>query len=64
MYSRAISSVMRRGALSVTVITATHDVKMLDAGDGALWITDGQTPRIQSRNEPDIKASTIDSQQE
>ena len=64
IYSRAISGVMPRGALSVTVITATHDMKMLDAGDGAIWITDAQISRIHSRDELDIKAATIDARQE
>jgi len=48
----------------VTVITATHDMKMLDASDRVVWITDGQISRIQSRDELDIKVGTIDGQQE
>lgn len=48
----------------VTVITATHDMKMLDASDRVIWITDGQVSRIQSRDELDIQLGSIDGQQE
>jgi len=48
----------------VTVITATHDMKMLDASDRVVWITDGQISRIQSRDELDIQVGTIDGEQE
>jgi putative ABC transport system ATP-binding protein len=43
----------------VTVITATHDMKMLAASDRVIWITDGRISRIQSREELDIRAGTI-----
>jgi len=48
----------------VTIITATHDMKMLDASDRVIWITDGQVSRIQSREELDIQIGSIDGQQE
>ena len=35
----------------VTVITATHDVKMLAVSDRIAWIRDGQLERIQNRDE-------------
>jgi len=44
----------------VTVITATHDMKMLAASDRVIWITDGRISRIQSREELDIRAGTIE----
>ncbi|MBN2451889.1 MAG: ABC transporter ATP-binding protein, partial [Lentisphaeria bacterium] len=44
----------------VTIITATHDMKMLDVSDRVVWITDGTVSRIQSRDELDIKVGTID----
>jgi putative ABC transport system ATP-binding protein len=44
----------------VTVITATHDMKMLAASDRVIWITDGQISRIQSRAELNIRAGSID----
>ena len=48
----------------VTVITATHDMKMLAASDRVVWITDGQVARIQSRAELDIQIGSIDGSQE
>ena len=48
----------------VTVITATHDMKMLDASDRVVWITDGKISQIQSRDELDIRVGTIDGQNE
>jgi len=48
----------------VTIITATHDMKMLDASDRVIWITDGQVSRIQSRDEMDIQVGSIDGHQE
>jgi putative ABC transport system ATP-binding protein len=48
----------------VTVITATHDMKMLSASDRVIWITDGKVSRIQSRDELDIQVGSIDGQEE
>lgn len=48
----------------VTVITATHDMKMLAASDRVVWITDGQISRVQSREELDIRVGAIDGQEE
>jgi len=48
----------------VTIITATHDMKMLDASDRVVWITDGKISRIQSREELDIRVGTIDGLEE
>jgi len=48
----------------VTIITATHDMKMLDASDRVIWITDGQVSRIQSRDELDIQVGSIDGREE
>ena len=48
----------------MTVITATHDMKMLAASDRVVWITDGKVTRIQSRAELDIQVGTIDSREE
>jgi len=47
-------------ASKVTVITATHDMKMLSASDRIVWIRDGRVDRIQSRAELDIQEGTID----
>lgn len=51
----------RRG---VTVITATHDMKMLAASDRVVWITDGMISRIQRRAELEISVGTIDGREE
>ena len=47
----------------VTIITATHDMKMLDVSDRVVWITDGKVTRIQSRAELDIKVGSIDGEE-
>lgn len=39
----------------VTVITATHDHKMLAASDRIAWIRDGEVERMQQRDEIDIQ---------
>lgn len=44
----------------VTVVTATHDMKMLAASDRVIWITDGRISRIQSREELAIRIGTIE----
>jgi putative ABC transport system ATP-binding protein len=38
----------------VTVISATHDHKMLSRSDRVLWIRDGRVDRIQNRDELNI----------
>ena len=42
-----------------TVITATHDHKMLDVSDRILWIRDGSVEKIQLRSELDIRLGKI-----
>ena len=44
----------------VTVLTATHDHKMLAKSDRVVWLTDGQITSIRGREELDIKIGTID----
>ena len=44
----------------VTVITATHDHKMLDKSDRILWIKDGAKDRLQRRDELDIRIGKIE----
>ncbi|MEX0775522.1 MAG: ABC transporter ATP-binding protein [Phycisphaeraceae bacterium] len=43
----------------VTVITATHDHKMLANSDRVLWIKDGQVDRLQRREELDIQEGEL-----
>ena len=48
----------------VTVITATHDHKMLDVSDRILWLVDGRIDRIQRRDELDIDVGGISGETE
>ncbi len=45
--------------LGVTVITATHDHKMLEVSDRIVWIKDGTIEKVQRRDEVDIRSGTI-----
>jgi putative ABC transport system ATP-binding protein len=44
----------------VTVITATHDHKMLDKSDRILWIKDGQVDRLERRADLDIRVGRVE----
>jgi len=44
----------------VTVITATHDHKMLDKSDRILWIKDGRVDRLQRRADLDIRVGRVE----
>jgi putative ABC transport system ATP-binding protein len=44
----------------VTVITATHDHKMLAASDRIAWLRDGRIERVQRRDEIDIQEGLAD----
>ena len=46
----------------ITIITATHDMKMLDASDRILWIRDGKIDRLEKRKDLNIKIGHIDGQ--
>lgn len=46
--------------LGITIITATHDTKMLSASDTVVWIKDGAIERIAGRDEIKIDVGTID----
>ena len=43
----------------VTVISATHDYKMLNVSDQVVWIRDGRIDKIQERSELDIKTGGL-----
>ncbi|HEX2949319.1 MAG TPA: ABC transporter ATP-binding protein [Armatimonadota bacterium] len=43
----------------VTVVTATHDHKMLATSDRIVWIKDGQVDRVQLRSELDIRLGAV-----
>jgi putative ABC transport system ATP-binding protein len=44
----------------VTIITATHDYKMLSASDRVVWIEDGRIKKIESRDQLNITIGGID----
>ena len=48
-----------RDDLGVTVITATHDLKMLRASDRVVWIDDGLITKVTTPDEMDIEISEI-----
>ena len=43
----------------VTIITATHDVKMLAASDRIVWMRDGRVARIERREDLDIEVGSV-----
>jgi putative ABC transport system ATP-binding protein len=43
----------------VTVITATHDHKMLDVSDRILWIKDGKVDRLERREDVNIRVGSV-----
>ncbi len=45
--------------MGITVISATHDMKMLSASDRILWLRDGKTQRIERRGDLDIEVGSI-----
>ncbi len=44
---------------NVTVISATHDLKMLDVSDRVVYIRDGLVERIRNRDEIEIEIGTV-----
>jgi putative ABC transport system ATP-binding protein len=44
----------------VTVISATHDIKMLNVSDQVVWIRDGQIDKIENRDELSISVGEIE----
>ena len=48
----------------VTVISATHDLKMLDVSDRVVWIRDGKLERIEEREDLDIKIGQMEGVEE
>jgi len=43
----------------VTIITATHDYKMVDVSDRTIWIRDGKVEKIQDRSEIHINIGQL-----
>ncbi len=46
----------------VTVVSATHDHKMLSVSDRVVWVRDGRVDRVVNRDELKIEVGTIDGQ--
>jgi len=46
-------------AKKVTIISATHDLKMIDVSDRVVWIRDGKIERIQERAEIDLQVGVM-----
>ena len=44
----------------VTVVSATHDHKMLNVSDRVVWVRDGRVDRVVNRDELKIEVGTID----
>ena len=45
---------------NVTIITATHDIKMLSASDRIVWVRDGTLAKIEKREDLDIQVGSIE----
>ena len=45
---------------NITIVTATHDLKMLSASDRVVWIKDGRVERVAKKGEVEIQVGTID----
>ncbi len=45
---------------NVTVISATHDYKMLNVSDQVIWIRDGRVEKIQDRSELEIRTGGLE----
>jgi putative ABC transport system ATP-binding protein len=48
----------------VTIISATHDLKMLNVSDRVIWISDGKIEKIENREELSISLGQIGDKQE
>jgi putative ABC transport system ATP-binding protein len=46
--------------LGVTVVSATHDHKMLATSDRILWIKDGSVDRLERRKDVDIRVGSVE----
>jgi len=44
----------------VTIISATHDLKMIDVSDRVVWIRDGKIERIEDREEIDVRVGEME----
>ncbi|HID06145.1 MAG TPA: ABC transporter ATP-binding protein, partial [Armatimonadetes bacterium] len=47
----------------VTIISATHDLKMLDVSDRVVWIRDGRIARIEDRAKLELHVGTVEGEE-
>ena len=47
----------------VTVISATHDLKMLDVSDRIFWVRDGKVERVEERSEIKLEVGTFEGEE-
>jgi putative ABC transport system ATP-binding protein len=47
----------------VTIISATHDLKMVDVSDRVVWIRDGQVERIEERSDIKINVGQMEGEE-
>jgi putative ABC transport system ATP-binding protein len=45
---------------NVSIITATHDLKMLDVSDRVIWLRDGLIERVEDRENITIKVGEVE----
>ncbi len=48
---------------NVTIISATHDLKMLDISDRIVWIRDGNVERIEERADVQLQVGVMDGEE-
>jgi len=48
---------------NVSIITATHDLKMLDVSDRVIWLRDGIIERVEDRENIDIKVGEVEGEE-
>ena len=47
----------------VTIISATHDLKMLDVSDRIFWIRDGQIEKVGARDEIELEVGMLEGEE-
>ncbi len=47
----------------VTIISATHDLKMLDVSDRIVWIRDGKIERIEDRSKVQLRVGEVEGEE-
>jgi putative ABC transport system ATP-binding protein len=47
----------------VTIISATHDLKMIDVSDRVVWIRDGKIARIEDRSKLQLQVGMVEGEE-